>query len=159
VGGVDVGQGLNTKVAQAAAMVLQCDLSLISMLPVSSALSSNNGATGGSVTSELCVAATMSACSSILALLAPFRSSNPSFSWAQLCAAAVQAGVDLRATGRTNLPAPSSGGPDTYQTYGVCIAEVLLDVLTGEYNILRTDVLMDLGISMNPLLDIGQIEG
>lgn len=69
------------------------------------------------------------------------------------------AGVDLRAIGRTSFQPPGSGGPDTYQTYGVCLAEVLLDVLTGESNVLRTDILMDLGVSMNPLLDVGQIEG
>jgi xanthine dehydrogenase/oxidase len=139
---------------------LQCnDIGLISILPVSSVSSTNNGATGGSVTSELCVSATISACQSILALLAPFRSAHSSATWPQLCASAVGAGVDLRATGRTDLSAPASGGPDTYQTYGVCIAEVFLDVLTGENSILRCDILMDLGISMNPLLDVGQIEG
>ena len=49
--------------------------------------------------------------------------------------------------------------PDSYETYGATILEVYLDVLTGEYQILRADLLMDLGISMNPLLDIGQVEG
>ncbi len=160
VGGLEMGQGLNTKVAQAATFALNSgDISLITFLPVSTVSTSNNGATGGSVTSELCVQATLLACAQLNTLLSPFRQAQPTGTWAQLCAAAVGAGVDLRGVGRALLQPPAIGGPDTYQTFGVCITEVYLDVLTGEYNVLRADILMDLGISMNPLIDVGQIEG
>jgi len=161
VGGVEMGQGLNTKVAQAALFALQCgtDMSLVTMLPVSTVSTSNNGATGGSVTSELCVQSTILACQQINALLKPFRTANPSFTLAQLCAAAVAAGTDLRGVGRVSLSPPTSGGPDSYQTFGVCVSEVFVDLLTGETQVLRCDILMDVGISMNPLIDVGQIEG
>ena len=126
-------------------------------MPVTTSISPNDGATGGSITSELCVSAVMDACKTINSIIAPFKTKNPSYTWPQLCQAAVAAGLDIRATGRANLDSPST--PDTYQTYGACILESYLDVLTGENQILRCDILMDLGISMNPLLDVGQIEG
>ena len=133
-GGVEVGQGLNTKVVQAVAMALSVPMASVSVQPTSTAVLSQQGATGGSVTSELCVAAALQACTELLALLAPFK--LPSQSWTQLCAAAIAAGKDLRVLSRIIKAAPSPG-PDSYQTWGVCISEVYLDVLTGEYQFLR----------------------
>jgi xanthine dehydrogenase/oxidase len=158
-GGIDLGQGLNTKVAQATAMALGCDLSLITVMPVSTAVTANCGATGGSVTSEICVSGAIQACAEVTALLAPIKKANPTYTWTQLCAAGVGSGLDLRGLARAVLQGPANGQPDKYQTWGVCIMESYLDILTGEYQFLRCDILMDLGISMNPLLDIGQIEG
>ena len=50
-------------------------------------------------------------------------------------------------------------GPQNYQSYGVAVCEAEVDVLTGEHQFIRCDILFDCGISMNPAVDIGQIEG
>ena len=55
--------------------------------------------------------------------------------------------------------ATNSGKAFNYFTYGVAVTEVELDVLTGENQVLRSDVVMDLGASINPAIDIGQVEG
>ena len=82
---------------------------------------------------------------------------SASQTWQQLCQAAVDAGVHLRAQGWANLPAPQT--PDSYETYGAAIVEAWVDLLTGEHQIIRSDIVMDLGRSMNPLLDVRQIQG
>lgn len=100
--------------------------------------------------------AVLSACEQINAKLAPFR--QPNQTWQQLVGAALGAGTDLTARGWAH-PGPSPTGPEQYQSYGVCVAETQLDVLTGEIQIPRVDILFDLGVSMNPFIDIGQVEG
>lgn len=156
-GGLEMGQGLNTKVAQAAAMVLGIPISSISVTSTNTLANPNNSPSGGSITSEVCVVATMNAAKAILALLAPFKTQQPQATWPQLCLAAIMANVDLRAATHADIAKPTT--PDSYQTYGVCVLEMYLDLLTGEYEILQADLLVDLGISMNPLLDVGQTEG
>lgn len=157
-GGIDMGQGLHTKTAQAVAMKLGLpDTSLIDVVSASTLVNPNGPTTGGSVGSENSVMAAMNACDLLLAQLAPFKTKTPNATWPQLCMSAVLGGCDLRVTARANIAVPST--PDTYQTYGCAIVETYLDCLTGEYHILQSDVLVDLGISMNPLLDVGQVEG
>jgi xanthine dehydrogenase large subunit len=51
------------------------------------------------------------------------------------------------------------GHPFYYFTYGACVCEVAIDLLTGEYKVLRADILHDVGRSLNPALDLGQVEG
>lgn len=104
-------------------------MSDITMMPVSTAVNFNDGASGGSVTSELCVKAAIDASQQITSILAPFKTKNPTFTFAQLCAAAIGTGLDVRAIGRAKLPSPST--PDSYQTFGAVILESYLDVLTG----------------------------
>ena len=138
------------------------DVKLVTFLPVSTATTSNNKPTGGSVTSEICVASTIQACNIINKLLEPHRAKTANLSWPVLCKLAIEeAGLDLRAIGRVCFTAPPDSGEskDSYQTWGACVFEVELDLLTGMHNSLRADILMDLGVSMNPLLDVGQIEG
>lgn len=74
-------------------------------------------------------------------------------------------GVSLSATGFYKTPglnykwATNSGTLFNYYTYGVGCSEVEIDTLTGDHKVLRTDIVMDLGESLNPAIDIGQIEG
>lgn len=87
------------------------------------------------------------------------------FGFAQVAAWAYQARISLSSTGFYATPKITwdrlrgRGRPFLYFAYGAAVAEVVIDTLTGENRILRADILHDTGSSMNPALDIGQIEG
>jgi xanthine dehydrogenase/oxidase len=160
-GGSEIGQGLNTKVAQGVALAFGLtDLSLITVLPLDTSKTPNSGPTGGSGTSESCVAAATDAAKKIFATVEPFL--GPRISWQQAVSrAALQAQAPLFATGsyRNDGSDRDEGAPHHYATYGVACTEAEVDVLTGEMQILRTDLHVDLGTSLNPAVDIGQVEG
>jgi len=58
-----------------------------------------------------------------------------------------------------NLATNQKGSPFYYFTIGAAVSEIELDVLTGEHRIIRTDITMDIGRPLHPIIDIGQIEG
>jgi len=159
-GGAEIGQGLNVKVAQVAAYKLgMSETELLKNVQVlttnTRCLSSNSNVTGGSVASELCGLSIMHACEQINQRLAPFRKSGMSFT--QVAMAAANAGVHLTASGYTYAPAATSAF--NYNSYGVAAVEAEMDCLTGEYQMTRVDLLFDAGKSLNPMIDVGQIEG
>jgi xanthine dehydrogenase large subunit len=86
-------------------------------------------------------------------------------SFAEAAALTYQARVSLSATGFYSTPKivwdriRGTGRPFLYFAYGAAVTEVVIDTLTGENRILRTDILHDSGTSLNPAIDIGQIEG
>jgi xanthine dehydrogenase large subunit len=88
-----------------------------------------------------------------------------SISFAELVELAYVARVSLSATGFFRTPKihydrdTFSGRPFLYFAYGAAVSEVMLDTLTGEYQVLRVDILHDVGNSLNPAIDRGQIEG
>ena len=90
---------------------------------------------------------------------------NESIGFGELAARAHQARVQLSAAGFYKTPkvvwdrARAQGRPFYYFAYGAACTEVVVDTLTGENKVLRTDILHDVGRSLNPALDIGQIEG
>ncbi|KAJ7381038.1 hypothetical protein OS493_004634 [Desmophyllum pertusum] len=169
-GGIEVGQGINTKVAQVAAYQLKCPLEKIAIKPTTAFSNPNSAGTGGSITSELCckvgrvgteihfypIETVMGCCDILNKVIDPVRQTMPSASWADLITKCYSSGVDLSAKYRF---IDTSQPPYAYNTYGVTCTEVELDVLTGEREILRTDILNDCGQSMNPELDVGQVEG
>jgi len=77
-------------------------------------------------------------------------------SWLELAGAAKGAGLNLQAVGHY-----AGGGPDSlrYSCYGAAVSEVEVDVLTGETQTLASHLLYDAGKSLNPVIDIGQVEG
>jgi xanthine dehydrogenase/oxidase len=156
--GIEVGQGLYTKVAQAVAYALGIDLETISVGSVSTEKLPNFGVTGGSGTSETCVQAALMACAELKTRLQPIKDANPSFTWVQILQAANNAAIDLSATG-VYIPRRQGDGPADYYVYAAGISEVEIDVLTGEIHVLQVDITYDCGESLNPALDIGQIEG
>eukprot|EP01116_Phalansterium_solitarium_P016706 TRINITY_DN393_c0_g2_i1.p1 TRINITY_DN393_c0_g2~~TRINITY_DN393_c0_g2_i1.p1 ORF type:complete len:1372 (-),score=562.47 TRINITY_DN393_c0_g2_i1:226-4341(-) len=159
IAGIEMGQGINTKVAQAIAYGLGIPLKFITVLPVYTLATPNGGGSGGSVTSELNVRAALNACDQLNALLAPVRASMPPNSaWTDVVATAVAQNINLQGLGYVN-EGNGPNGPANYESYAVACVEVLLDVLTGENQVLRADILFDCGVSMNPAVDIGQIEG
>eukprot|EP00930_Biecheleria_cincta_P068850 TRINITY_DN56680_c0_g1_i1.p1 TRINITY_DN56680_c0_g1~~TRINITY_DN56680_c0_g1_i1.p1 ORF type:complete len:1302 (-),score=213.26 TRINITY_DN56680_c0_g1_i1:12-3371(-) len=159
--GLEQGQGLNTKVAQAAAMIFKqrvaadFEMDLLDfVLPKSTAHFSWSHVTPswGSGTSESCVSATMKACSTICEQLTAFKSKG---SWKEIVAAASGSGAVLSAMGEH--PADEGAGGYSLPVAALVVAEI--DVLTGETQILRAEIQQDTGKSLNPAIDIGQIEG
>lgn len=158
--GIEMGQGLYTKVCQAVAYKLGIDMSTISVVPTVSDATSANSQTGGSGTSEVSVMAAMNACDVLIARLAPTKAANPSYTWVQLVNAATNAGVDLLAEGFYSPTSNPSGGTQfQYFVFAAAVSVVEIDVLTGELEILSTELVYDCGQSLNPLVDVGQIEG
>lgn len=155
-GGIEIGQGINTKVAQVAAYQLKCPLEVIAIKPSAAFTNPNSGATGGSITSELCCKTVMGCCDILNKVIDPVRKTMPTATWPELIAKCYENGVDLSAKYMSRNVTPTF---EVYNIYGVTCTEVELDVLTGEREVLRTDILNDCGQSMNPELDIGQVEG
>jgi len=159
-GGVEIGQGINTKVAQAVAYKLQVPLSLICITHNSTDSIPNATLTGGSGTSETVVNAALLAAENLLARLKPYL--EPGAKWEDVVSAAYHGGVNLSAQGYWG------GGPRgkkrvnpmyDYFVYAACCSEVELDVLTGEVQIIRSDIAYDCGKSLNQAVDVGQVEG
>eukprot|EP01126_Amoeba_proteus_P052945 TRINITY_DN6432_c0_g2_i5.p1 TRINITY_DN6432_c0_g2~~TRINITY_DN6432_c0_g2_i5.p1 ORF type:complete len:577 (-),score=132.37 TRINITY_DN6432_c0_g2_i5:70-1800(-) len=164
ISGVEIGQGINTKVAQAVAYTLKIPIELISILNHNTTATPNVGPTGGSVTSSLCCKAASLACETLNSRLAPLRNfMKAQFAetktWKELIAAALKAGVVLQAQGDCQ-PGPGPLSPTVaYNSYSAVVQEVMVDILTGEIQLTRTDILFDAGYSLNPAVDIGQVEG
>jgi len=158
--GCEVGQGLNTKVVQAVAFGLGVPIENITIGSTSTDKIPNFGETGGSGTSESCVQAVINACKILQDSLAPVRETLPSgYTWNQLISTAFSQGVNLSATAFFDPTQNDNGYEFSYFVYGAACSVVELDVLTGETEILSTDIVYDGGISLNPVIDIGQVEG
>ncbi|KAL0483649.1 xanthine dehydrogenase/oxidase [Acrasis kona] len=166
-GGVEMGQGLHTKVAQVAASVLGVPLHKVFIAETSTDKVPNTSATAASVGSDLYGMAVQNACEQLKSRLDRFQSSrNVNYaSWEELIDAAYHYTVNLSAQGFYKTPDlhlnwdKGRGTPFSYYTYGTACSEIEIDTLTGDFNILRTDIVMDVGDSINPAIDIGQIEG
>ncbi|KAJ9473011.1 Xanthine dehydrogenase [Diplonema papillatum] len=159
-GGTEIGQGLTTKVVQTVAYNLNIPMGFITIAEQSTTVLKATDATGGSVGSELSCRAAKNACEKINQALATIKSQNPDASWAQWVAEAYSKKVSL------NVMADCAGVPggvdpagDIYNTYGVGCLEATVDILTGQIMLDRADITYDLGRSVNPFVDIGQVEG
>jgi xanthine dehydrogenase large subunit len=183
-GGTEMGQGLFQKVAQVAASRFGVPLELIKITATDTAKVPNTSATAASSGSDLNGMAVKIACDTIrdrmsehIAQLHDCTASEVIFadghvnvgakrySFAEAAQLTYQARISLSATGFYKTPdiewdrIKGKGRPFFYFAYGAAITEVAVDTLTGENRILRTDILHDAGASLNPALDVGQIEG
>jgi len=183
-GGTEMGQGLFQKVAQVAANVFGVGMDSIKITATDTAKVPNTSATAASSGSDLNGMAVKLACDTIKGRIVRFLSETSGVSagdirfedgnvqvgskalaFAEVAQIAYQARVSLSATGFYKTPklawdrVKGQGRPFFYFAYGVAATEVVIDTLTGENRILRADVLHDAGASLNPALDIGQIEG
>ncbi|MGS4946950.1 xanthine dehydrogenase molybdopterin binding subunit [Meridianimarinicoccus sp. RP-17] len=183
-GGTEMGQGLFQKVAQVAAARFGVDVGAVKITATDTAKVPNTSATAASSGSDLNGMAVQAACDAIrdrmAVQLAEVRQADPAsvvfaggqvrvggdmLTFAEAAAECYFARVSLSATGFYRTPDISwdrikgHGRPFYYFAYGAACTEVVLDTLTGENRILRTDILHDAGASLNPALDIGQIEG
>ncbi|KAG8310131.1 hypothetical protein J6590_069743 [Homalodisca vitripennis] len=154
-GGVEMGQGVNTKAAQVCASALGIFLENVVVKPTNNLTSPNNGPSAGSFTSESVCFAVEECCKMINQRLEPIRKALVNPTWPALIQAAY--------TAQVNLSASYMFSPATdikhYRIFGATVLEVEIDILTGEHKILRVDILEDAGKSLNQFVDIGQIEG
>ncbi|XP_045774231.1 indole-3-acetaldehyde oxidase-like [Maniola jurtina] len=154
-GCTEMGQGINTKTAQVCAYALGIPLEKVSIKPSSSFTSPNSMATGGSIGSECIAYAALKACEILMNRLKPIREKLGNPSWEELVKVAFLSGVYLQASYMFSMEEPVQN----YDIYGVIALEVEVDILTGNHDVLRVDLLEDTGRSLNPEIDIGQIEG
>ncbi|CAF4893179.1 unnamed protein product [Pieris macdunnoughi] len=164
-GGTEMGQGLHTKMIQVASRALGVDMSKIYISDTSTDKVPNTSATAASAGSDLNGMAVLQACETLVKRLEPYKEKNPQGTWENWVSAAYFDRVSLSATGFYATPelgynfAKNEGKAFNYFTFGAACSEVEIDCLSGDHQVLRTDIVMDLGESINPAIDIGQIEG
>ncbi len=183
-GGTEMGQGLFTKVAQVVADCFQVDLDKVKISATNTGKVPNTSATAASSGSDLNGMAAQNAAEQIKGRLIAFaaenwkvdpdqvafepnsvRVGNDVMSFPEFIKQAYLARVHLSAAGFYKTPdihwdrAAGKGRPFYYFAYGAAVSEVSVDTLTGEYQVDRTDILHDVGRSLNPALDKGQVEG
>ena len=163
-GGTEMGQGLHTKMLQVAATALGVPLGRVRLAPTRTDKVPNPSATAASSGADLNGAAVKDACEQILARLEQVRAGRD-LTWEQLVREAYLSRVQLWAAGfyRTEgLEWDSTamrGHPFKYLAYGVAACEVQVDGFTGAHRTRRVDIVHDVGDSLSPLVDLGQIEG
>ncbi|MBB4015475.1 xanthine dehydrogenase large subunit [Chelatococcus caeni] len=183
-GGTEMGQGLFIKVAQVVAEEFGVGIERVRITATTTAKVPNTSPTAASSGSDLNGMAARIAAGTIRQRLVDFLCEtfdvaegeiefrddrvffgNESLAFAELVKKAYQARVQLSATGFYRTPkihwdrAAGRGQPFFYFAYGAACAEVTIDTMTGEYRLDRVDILHDVGRSLNPAIDIGQIEG
>ena len=183
-GGTEMGQGLFQKVAQIAAEELGIGLERVHITATSTDKVPNTSPTAASSGTDLNGMAVLLAVREIKTRMARFAAAawnvsedrvsfrddrvfigNESVSFGELAKKAIAARVHLSAAGFYKTPKlhwdrdAGKGRPFFYFAYGAACSEVIIDILTGEMKVTRVDVLHDVGRSINPALDIGQIEG
>ncbi|KAK3736528.1 hypothetical protein QZH41_004418 [Actinostola sp. cb2023] len=154
-GGVEVGQGINVKVAQAASYVLGIPMDLIVIKPNHTMYSTNSALTGSSVGSEVCCKGTMECCKMLNERIKPIRDANPGIPWKQLITMCMGQQVDLSA--KYSIEGALMG--EGYLAYGVSCTEAEVDILTGERLILRSDILYDCGERVSSFRNINIEQG
>uniref|UniRef100_A0A8B9KI88 Xanthine dehydrogenase/oxidase n=1 Tax=Astyanax mexicanus TaxID=7994 RepID=A0A8B9KI88_ASTMX len=163
-GGTEMGQGLHTKMIQIASRTLEIPTSKIHISETSTNTVPNTSPTAASASSDLNGMAIYNACQTLLQRLKPYKTSKPKGNWEDWVSAYFDR-VNLSANGFYRTPdlgysfETNSGRPFNYFTYGVTASEVEIDCLTGSHKNLHTSIVMDVGKSLNPALDIGQVEG
>lgn len=183
-GGTEMGQGLNTKVAQVVAQVFQVDFDRIQITATNTDKVPNTSPTAASSGADLNGKAAQNAAEILKARLTEFaarhwkvteedvefrnghvRIREEIVSFEHLVQQAYFAQVSLSSTGFYRTPkiyydrTQARGRPFYYFAFGAACVEVIVDTLTGEYKMLRADILHDVGDSLNPAIDIGQVEG
>ncbi|MDB5841914.1 MAG: xdhB, partial [Herminiimonas sp.] len=183
-GGTEMGQGINTKVMQVVAHELGVTLGCVRATAADTSKVANTSATAASTGADLNGKAAQDAARRIRMRLATFaaekyggdagavvfaanevRVNGQALAFCEVVAQAYLARVQLWSDGFYATPdlhwdsASMTGRPFSYYAYGAAVSEVIVDSLTGEWKLLRADALYDAGQSLNPAIDIGQVEG
>ncbi|KAJ6161151.1 FAD-binding type 2 [Penicillium chermesinum] len=164
-GGVEMGQGLHTKMTMIAAEALQVPHESVFISETATNTVPNTSSTAASASSDLNGYAIFNACEQINERLRPYREKMPNATMKELAHAAYFDRVNLSAQGYYRTPdigyvwGENTGQMFFYFTQGVTAAEVQIDTLTGDWTPLRADIKMDVGRTINPSVDYGQIEG
>ena len=183
-GGTEMGQGLFTKIQQIAADALGVTPDAVRVMSTSTDKVPNTSATAASAGTDLNGAAVADACRTVLARLRPVAAEmlgcepaqvvfaatavsggGRSVPFAAVCDAAYHERLPLFAHGYYRTPGihfdvqAGRGRPFHYYAYGTAVSEVEVDGFTGASRLLRTDILQDVGDSISPIVDRGQVEG
>jgi xanthine dehydrogenase large subunit len=183
-GGTEMGQGINTKVCQVVAHELGIDLAMVRASATDTSKVANTSATAASTGADLNGKAAQDAASTIRKRLAEFAAKRHdgdadtvrfeanfvhvgehAIPFAELVQKAYMARIQLWSDGFYATPGlhwdpkTMSGNPFSYYAYGASVSEVVVDTLTGEWKLLKADALYDAGNSLNPAIDVGQVEG
>src|SRR6204780_1582567 len=186
-GGVEMGQGLHTKMLQVAATALGVPLRLVRLAPTRTDKVPNTSATAASSGADLNGGAVKNACDQIRSRLAAGAArrlgvhpegvrffdgivtglgfADQQVAWAELVREAYQQRVQLWAAGFYRTAGlhwdaeRMQGEPFKYFAYGAAAAEIEVDGFTGTYRLQRVDIVHDVGDSLSPLIALGQIEG
>ncbi|KAI4874108.1 hypothetical protein NFI96_028851, partial [Prochilodus magdalenae] len=187
-GGTEMGQGINTKAIQIASRILKVPMSSIHVKETCTGNVPNAAPSAASFGTDAVGMAVKNACEKLMGRLEPIRKKNPEHTWQQLVVEAYCQKISLSATGffmgpHTGVDWETGAGTAYYYfTFGACCSEVEIDCLTGDHEVayelhvlcsvssltrtehavlqnIRTDIVMDVGRSLNPALDIGQVEG
>jgi xanthine dehydrogenase large subunit len=186
-GGAEMGQGLHTKIQQIAAESLGLDLERVRVMSTRTDKIPNTSATAASAGTDLNGAAVADACAQLRTRLAevaaellgcgsasvrfahglvyPDGEEPRTIPFARVCEAAYRRRLPLFAQGYYATPAihydpqAGRGAPFYYFAYAAAVSEIEVDGFTGDYRLLRTDILEDVGNSVSPIVDRGQIEG
>jgi xanthine dehydrogenase large subunit len=183
-GGTEMGQGLHTKIGQIVAHEFGLPLSMIEVTSTRTDKVPNTSPTAASSGTDINGKAVQNACLTLKQRLVEFYAEqvdadpaaakfsdkqlsieNHSIDFVELVQAAYINRISLSSTGFYKTPKihynrdTGNGRPFFYFSYGASVSEVALDTLTGEYKVTRVDILHDAGNSLNPAIDIGQIEG
>ena len=186
-GGTEMGQGLHTKMLQIAADALGLPIEAVRIMPTRTDKVPNTSATAASSGSDLNGAAVHDACTTLRERLAEvagrrfathpseivfeagmvhaFHAPREAVPFADIVAQAYLERISLSATGFYRTPniwfdrQTGTGKPFHYYAYGAAVAEVEVERFTGQYRLLRVDILHDVGDSISPLIDRGQVEG
>ena len=183
-GGTEMGQGLHTKVTQIVANELGLEMRAVRISATRTDKVANTSATAASTGADLNAKAAQNAVQKIKQRLLAFtaerfncdvnevrftnnmvKANKQSLDFTKLITLAYQARIQLWSDGFYATPKlhwnkdKLKGRPFYYYAYGASVSEVIIDTLTGEWKLLRADLLHDAGNSINPAIDIGQIEG
>ncbi len=184
-GGTEMGQGVNTKMCQVAAEVFSIDVEHIRVTATATDKIPNTSATAASTDSDMNGMAVKNAIDNIKKTLVEWAAKHwdvdiqdvrfeanyvymgkkAKLSFPDFVKEANLNRVPLFSSGFYKTPKihfdaeTMTGRPFLYSCYGVCMAEVAVDILTGESHVLRADMIYDAGMSLNPAIDIGQVEG
>jgi xanthine dehydrogenase large subunit len=183
-GGTEMGQGLYVKVAQVIAQEFQVDIDQVRITATTTGKVPNTSATAASSGADINGMAAQAAARTIRTRLIAFaaehwgvpeqqvvflpglvRVGNQEMPFRELVWQAYMNRISLSATGFYRTPkihwdrATGRGRPFYYFAYGAAVSEVAVDALTGEYKVERVDILHDVGSSLNPAIDRGQVEG
>ena len=183
-GGTEMGQGLFTKIQQIAADSLGVRLERVRLMPTRTDKVPNTAPTAASAGTDLNGAAVVDACAQLRSRLTPIAAgllacepdavrfaddaaagNGRTIPFSAVCEAAYMQRTPLFAQGYYRTPgihfdaAAGTGKPFHYFAFGAAVSEVEVDGFTGDHRLLRTDILQDVGDSISPVVDRGQIEG
>ncbi|WP_448949976.1 xanthine dehydrogenase molybdopterin binding subunit [Labrys neptuniae] len=183
-GGTEMGQGLYIKVAQVVAQAFQIDLDMVKITATTTAKVPNTSPTAASSGTDLNGMAALDACNNIKERMIAYavdkhgvpadqveflpgrvRVGNREIEWPDFVKEVYSNRIQLSSSGFYRTPdiywdrKAGRGRAFYYYSYGAAASEVTIDTLTGEYRVERVDILHDVGSSLNPAIDIGQIEG